>query len=369
MILCNFAAVHCCVTLSSIMFRKLFLLFGFTFLSLFVNLISSQGLAENIQSQISDSNYLPAPDDTTELHEITLFLMPTMYPLDWSSPSSLYKTMLNIYMKTIGLKDNYLLGHLAVRLTTPLLKEPLFTAQSSLRWQERVDMVLKQRVGYGILGAALQGRIEPAEEIQHKLRIYRDRKKLGFITFRVNRTAMQRMLTFLNGYQQKITEEYAPSDFYGGAFWPRYYKEGAGCSTFGFALLDVAGIIPEEAREWKVDIKIPMHIVGGQFNKGKKIKNSTIKRTKNWFIGQGKRNVDYVEYFVWDPAIMFDWVTTRHAENDAGSYQLVVLNEVPGLYKDVRKIQVDPNDSIFIQRPDSNLFIKHYYDRLNHHKK
>ena len=367
MILRNFAAILFAI-LISIMFRNYLLIITISFLSLFLNVVNAQSFIEGINSPLY-SIASTAVDDTTELHEITLFLMPTMYPLDWTSPSSLYKSMLNIYLKTIGLKDNYLLGHLAVRLNTPMLKEPLFTAQSSLRWQERVDMVLKQRVGYGILGAALQGRIEPSEEIQHKLQVYRERNKLGFITFRVNRIAMKRMLTFFDGYQQKINDNYAPSDFYGGAFWPRYYKEGAGCSTFGFALLDVAGIIPEEAKDWKIDIKIPMNLIGGQFNKGKRIKNSTIKRTKSWYQGNGIKNVDYAEYFVWDPAIMFEWVIARHATGDSDSYELVTLNEVPGLYKDVRKIQVNPQESIFMQRPDSNLFIKHYYERLKIQKK
>jgi hypothetical protein len=307
-------------------------------------------------------------EDCTEIHEITLYLMPTMYPLDWSSPSSLYKSMLSVYIKTIGLKDNYLLGHLALRLSTPFLDEPLYTAQSSKGWQERVDMVVKERVGYGILGAALQGRIEPPEEIQHKIDVYRKREKLGFITYRVNRQAMARMLTFYDKYQRNFSEEYAPSDFYGGAFWPRYFYEGAGCSTYGFAMLDVAGLIPEHADEWLIDLKIPMNIIGGHFNNNRKIRNRTIRRTRQWYEGDGIKNIDYAEYFVWDPAIMFDWVKAQHENPDAG-YELVEEYGSPGLYKDARNIKFDPSEPIFMQRPDTNIFILDYYERINLYKK
>lgn len=308
-------------------------------------------------------------EDTTEVHEITVFAMPTMLPLDWSSPSSLYKSMLQVYLKTIGLKDNYLLGHVAVRLRSPLLERPLYTAQSSKKWQERIDLVLKQRVGFGILGAALAGRIEPPEEIQHKLSVYRDRNKLAFITFRVNKTAMSRMLQFYHAYQEKITPEFAASDFYGGAFWPRYHNEGAGCAAFAFSLLDLANIIPEEASIWRIDVKIPMNIVGGEFNNGKKIKNRTIKRTTSWYIGNGIKNTDYAEYYVWDPAYIYEWVLQQHHGPADPDYQLVHDEGVPGLYKDARNAHIDPNEPIFMQRPDTNLFIDHYYKKLNLEKK
>jgi len=307
--------------------------------------------------------------DSTEHHEITLFAMPTMLPLDWTSPSSLYKSMLQVYLKTFSLKDNYLLGHVAVRLKSPMLDQPLYTAQSSKKWQERIDLVLKQRVGFGILGASLEGRIEPSDEIKHKLAVYRERNKLAFITLRVNKTAMQRMLTFYNEYQRKITDDYAPSDFYGGAFWPRYYNEGAGCAAFAFSMLDLGNLIPPEADQWKIEVKIPMNIIGGEFNKGKKIKNRTIKHTTSWYDGDGVKNIDYADYFVWDPAYIFDWVVKQHADTLNSDYQLVRENGVPGLYKDARKVQVDANEPIFMQRPDENLFIDHYYQRLHLEKK
>lgn len=306
---------------------------------------------------------LPEPD-SSEVHEITLLLMPTMYPLDWSSPSSLYKSMLNIYMKTIGLKDNYLLGHVAVRLNSPLLEEPLYTAQSSKKWQERIDMVLKQRVGFGILGAALEGRVEPVEEIKHKVGVYKQRNKLAYITYRVQRGVMERILIFFKTYQGKMHNDLSPSDFYGGAFWPRYYNEGAGCSAFAFSMLDLGNLILPEAEQWKVDVKIPMNIIGGKFNKGKKVKNRTIKRTMSWYDGTGSKNTDYVNYFVYDPSIIFDWIAAQHLNPDAG-YELVHDDSTPGLYKDARNIEFDPQEPIFMQRPDTNLFINHYYKRIN----
>ena len=64
-----------------------------------------------------------ATNDSTS--ELTIYTMPTLHPLDWSSPASLYKSMKNCYLKTITQSDNYLLGHVAIMLKSPLLPKPL----------------------------------------------------------------------------------------------------------------------------------------------------------------------------------------------------------------------------------------------------
>lgn len=78
-------------------------------------------------------------------HEFTVYVMPTMYPLDWSGPANLYKSMKSCYLKTITLPDNYLLGHVAVGLTSSLLEKELFIAQISSLLQEKLDLIMKQK--------------------------------------------------------------------------------------------------------------------------------------------------------------------------------------------------------------------------------
>ena len=88
-----------------------------------------------------------ATNDSTS--ELTIYTMPTLHPLDWSSPASLYKSMKNCYLKTITQSDNYLLGHVAIMLKSPLLPKPLLVAQASASARERIDLVLNQKVGFG----------------------------------------------------------------------------------------------------------------------------------------------------------------------------------------------------------------------------
>ena len=301
--------------------------------------------------------------DTTKTHEITLYVIPTLHPLDWTSPSTLFRTMNDCYFKTIGVEDNYLLGHIAVQLNTPLLPAPLFLAQTSGSMKEKLDLMFKQKVGFGIIGAALHGRIEPEQEIKQHLNTYAKRQKLSFLRYSVSEKAMQRILEFVDKYSRKMNDKYAPSDFYGGVLWPRYHCEGGGCSAFGMVLLELINATPEHPEEWRKDVKIPMKIIGGEFNKGKKIKNRTILKTTEWYTGDGKPNVDYSQYMVYEPSIMFDWIMKLRNQNDS-VYKAFDDNGVPGLYIDVRNVQFDANEPLFMPRNEPNLFIEHYYKKI-----
>ena len=330
---------------SSLYFLKRSVLFVFLILSLFCS--------SNAQNQNNRSE-----------HEFTIYVMPTMYPLDWSGPSDLYKSMKSCYLKTITLPDNYLLGHVAVGLNSTLLEKPLLIAQSSGSLQEKLDLIMKQKVGFGILGAAMQGRLETTSELAHKLGVYARRNKLAFIRFKINELAARRMLTFIKQYSSKINKTYSASDFYGGAFWPLYHNEGAGCSAFGMAMLDVAGVLPPENKEWYVDVKIPMKLVGGEYNNGKKVKVKTIKRTSEWFEDKGVANVDYVKHMLYEPSIMFDWILERR-QNPDSVYQPLNDGDVPGLIVDVSKILPDTTKPIFRERLTPNIFVEKYLEKIS----
>jgi hypothetical protein len=297
-----------------------------------------------------------------KIHEFTIYAIPTLEPLNWESPSALYKTMRNCYFKTIAVPDNYLLGHVAVRLTTPLLPEPLLVAMTSANPQEKVDLILKKKVGYGIMGATLGGRLETEPELKHKLSVYAKRNKLAFVTFRVNETAARRMLGFIKKYSEKKNEKYAPSDFYGGSFWPLYTNEGSGCSAFGAALLDAADLLLPFTDNWKLEVKIPTSIIGGEYNNGKKVRFSTISKTNKWHNGEGQANVDYVDYLIYEPSVMFKWILDKRTENTP-DFLPIEENGVPGLYFDGSSIQVSDTIRLFEQRPEPNLFINRYFQK------
>ena len=290
-------------------------------------------------------------------HEITLYLMPTLYPINWDNPAGLYKSMRSCYIKTIFKRNHYLLGHLAVRIVSPLLKDTLYMAMRSTDSQDKIDYVLKERIGFAILGAGMKGRLETKNEIKQQLKIYSERNLLAFMSYQVNEQAIKRMLEFIDRFSHPQHSMPAQSKFYSGVYWPRYFNEGAGCTAFGLALLDVANILPPESDSWLQKVFIPMEIIGGQYNQNKKIRSKTIYRTTSWADSTGKENVDFVKFQIYDPNLIYNWILkTRNDSLD--TFVPIERKGLPGLYMDVVDVSVKSDEPLFMPRPDENFFIK-----------
>lgn len=297
-------------------------------------------------------------------HELTIYVMPTLFPLDWESPAALYHSVRRGYMRNIFRSNHYLLGHVAVELNSTHLDEPLLIAQTSGTFSEKWDLIMKQKAGYAIIGAPLEGRLEQPGELRRKLRVYSRRGKLAFIRYRLNDIAANRIMQFIRTYSEKMNDKYAPSDFYGGAFWPRYYNEGSGCSAFAMVMLEMNHLLTDETDLWRLDHKIPMELIGGRFNNGHEVKLSAIKGADAWFEGEGAVNEDYVMYSVYDPNLIFDWIMAQR-NMEFSDFRPVDDAGIPGLFFDAQSVEVNPDEAIFIQRRNPDLFIDSYFKKIN----
>jgi hypothetical protein len=298
-----------------------------------------------------------------QLHEVTIFVMPTLHPIDWESPAKLYKTMYSCFIKTVLVPDNYLLGHLAVQISTPLLPQPILTGMVSASPSERLDYIYNKKIGFSILGVPLKGRLETSEELKHKLATYTKRNKLAFITYKISEQSAKRIIHFIENYSKPINNKPAQSNYYGGAFWPRYENEGAGCSAFGMAILDVAHLLDSVPKQWQVKVNIPMNIIGGEYNDNKKVNISSVRKTKYWYTGPGKENIDYIPYEVYEPSIIFEWILKQRSIGDS-RFQPVEKDGAPGLYFDGNDISASTEMPAFTERSDSNLFINKFLEKI-----
>ncbi len=94
------------------------------------------------------------------------------------------------------------------------------------------------------------------------------------------------------------------------------------------------------------------------------IKNKTILNTTQWYAGAGEPNVDYVDYVVYEPSIMFDWILERRRNTDS-VYQPLNDGDVPGLIVDVSKIFPDTTKPIFRERLTPNIFVEKYLEKIS----
>jgi hypothetical protein len=229
--------------------------------------------------------------------------------------------------------------------------------------KEKKKLVLKEHYGLAILGADLEGALEPADDLEKKVEKYSRKGQISFMTVCINNEAAERMNRFYTSYKQQIDSAGSRGARYGGAFWPRYRGEGAGCSAFAVSFLDLAGILVEEFDNWLVTINIPMSLIGGPYNHYNKVRIRDIKNTSSWGDEEITGNIDYEHFEIFDPGLMYDWIQEQiGAENKAGIYNIrpASLNKSKGIIIDAKNVPVPSDDRIFIERTNSSIFIDHY---------
>jgi len=302
----------------------------------------------------------------TARHEVTLYAFPTMLSIDWESPSTLYRTAKHCFYKTMSLKDNYLLGHIAVSLSTPLLPQKKLLAMTAANKMQRVNLILKEKIGLAILGATLDGKIESEDHLNQMINVYTGRNKLAYMTFCVSEAAMNRMLDFISKFTRNNSDDVQPSLYYGGVYWPLYENEGAGCSAFALGILASANLLPPEASNWLKDVNVPMQLIGGEYNHNIQIPFNRIRKAKKWYEGDGQPNVDYVNVQTYDPSTLFNWILDMRTRNNS-TYVAQDMNGVPGLIVDCTSKVLPEEKPYFVKRGSPNLFMDIYRQKHLQH--
>lgn len=297
------------------------------------------------------------------IHRLTLYVMKSIKPIDWNSPASLYKTVRKGYISHIFRKNQFLLGHLAVRIESPLVKNPIYYGMVSSSNKEKRRMVRKEKIGLGILGAGLQGHLETGDTVMNEIKKYSRLGKVAFVRYLISEEAVKRISFFLEKFRSTSNGDISPSRIYGGVFWPRYENEGAGCTAFGMAILDLAGLLAQEQAGWKVNVKIPMDLIGGDFNGNHKISKKAIVRSNSWYAGNPDSVNNFVPFWIYDPSIIFDWVLKQRETHDnrgGGNYHPIMENEIPGLISDRKYVKPSLSDPVFIKRTEPSVFIERF---------
>ena len=303
-------------------------------------------------------------NDTTLHHEITVYIFAPAVPINWESPATLYKSVKKSYLSSFFHKRKRFLGHLAFSIKSSLIEKPLYISISAADKKGFFKQLFQRKIGLGILGYPFKGGLETDEYVLKSLNYHSKKNKLARITYQINEAAVKRVLAFIQVFTAKQQNHLAPSNYYGGAFWPLYENEGAGCSALTLAALEVAGIPLPEKEAWKITCKIPISLIGGTLDENKKVALRKIKNTTHWFNKNGVENTDFVSYEIFDPNLLWHWFQKKLTT--ASSSALVKNTQKdPVLNFDYRSIIVPKENSIFTKRPVENFFLHHYLPTIN----
>lgn len=302
--------------------------------------------------------------DSAKANELILYTIPSFIPLDWSSPASLMESSLDSFIYSRFSKKSYSIGHMIIVLNSPLADSSVKMAMRSTSNREKINLFIRDGVGMGILGAPMQGRLETTKEIEELLDLYqqKEKRKISFMRYVLNEKSTSRVLEFLALYSGHTNTEYQPHKLYGGLFWPRYENEGAGCSAFAIATLEVAGISVNNP-EWFIFVNIPGSLVGGSYNNGRRVRGVDIEYAKEWHNGEGIPEKDFFPYKIYDPSKIYNWINAILADSSE-FYKPYTIGRVKGLTFDARKIIPDMSEPIILTREQPSCFVSVLKERV-----
>lgn len=303
---------------------------------------------------------IPSVEDK---HVLTIFVMKSIKPILWESPAALVKSTTKGYKAKLLHHRQYLLGHLVARLESPLVGGSMYTAMISTSMKEKRELMLKEKIGLGILGVAMGGKLDSESDIKKDIKLFSRLGKLAYVKYHINEEAAHKIVHFMEGFNRSDEGKPPASNYYGGAFWPRYQNEGSGCSAYGMSMVDIAGIIGDEHEDWKVEVNIPMELVGGELNHDKKVSRKEIKKHDSWALNNDSSLSAFIPFSIYDPSMVFDWVIkTRDSKETV--YEAENEGDIPGLVADMKHVMPDADEPVFTKREDPDLFIDHFASKM-----
>jgi hypothetical protein len=298
-------------------------------------------------------------------NELTIYVIPSKVKYDWTSPRTLLKSYIKNYWRNLCRKDAYTLGHAFLELKTGENEESILTGVRAAPGSDMRKMVLKEHYGLSILGTDVEGIFEKKEVLEQKIKKFSRKDRLAFFTVEVSDEAAERMITFYKEYHEKNSNNGHSILRYGGAFYPRYEGEGSGCSAYAVSFLDLAGLLQEEFDSWMIEMDIPLDLMGGPYNNYNEVRIKDIKKREHWASTDGSDSTGYEHLELFDPTLIYEWIINlRDSQPTDFKYDVepVEYNDAPGIKIDGSNVPAPIEESIFLERENSSLFLDYYHE-------
>jgi hypothetical protein len=251
----------------------------------------------------TDEELADAADATASDHELTLFAIPAprLVGLSWKRPGGLARRTL----VSNGLGLHRSLGHAAVRVqcaATSTRPAEHFQGSVVSTGDDFRTMVLDEKAGLGVLLRTVPGALETEAQLQPTLDERYQNGRLSFLRFRISPDTCHALVDYARAFQKEdVAARYG--------FVRPLNREGAGCSAFSMAFLELARLDEPAFRSaWSFDVRVPLSLVGGADNPGNKV---TVLDLFTTFRGWAGEDEPHRRLVGWDPTKMFTSIRTR----------------------------------------------------------
>ncbi len=277
---------------------------------------------------------------------LTLYFIPSPYGLNWESPTTLARDIVKNFAAKGRLGNTKrFMGHVNIELkyTDEGRDVHIMTGMVASKLNA-TSLLLKDKVGLGIVFHSFPGRLESKDELVPELDSYADRgnKMMNFCQYLISLETAKRVEDYINEYRAKDIGRYY------GLFNSPLHGEGSGCSAFGASFLDVIGALTEEHKKnWANKVIIPHRLVGAPLKKNKVNFFKILFNKDKW---QQTKTDDSHEIFFWDPDLMYQ-DTQRKLENLPADAKEIKIRNMSGLQYDLKNIKT-PSSLIFKRYDD-----------------
>ena len=238
------------------------------FKSMTVFAIFALGLTKTAMAQ-SDYNQLAEETYRSKSNTITVQIIRSSYPMDWSSSRNiLFSVMKNRFWFP---KTRSTLGHLTIEVNCSLGGNQIrmFAGQgvaNLLDFQEKIT----GGYGFSILNSpdnypdlpqvTVEGKINTYEEMLPQFNLQLERDNLSFISFHVGEKSCLDAYLFVREYKRKTENTPLAGNIYGFGADPGKF-EGSGCAPFVQTVLRKAGL-NSVAEAMEQNVVVPKRLIG-----------------------------------------------------------------------------------------------------------
>lgn len=267
-----------------------------------------------LQNSKASSNYETFADETFRKTDntITVQIIRSSYPLDWSSSRSLLLSIIkNRYWFP---KTKSTLGHVTVEAncTLGLNRVRIFSGQGA---KNLLDFRRKILAGYGfsILNSPMsyselpmvtvEGKLNTLEEMKPRFEMQMDRENLSVISFQVNQRNCLNAFLFMREYRRMTEKTPLAGNRYGFGADPQKF-EGAGCAPYVQTVLLKAGLL-EAAQAMNQSISVPKTLIGDPV-KGEKV--GVFQLLSSDYALDGSFEGEKYEFSFPDPELLYSYL-------------------------------------------------------------
>ena len=242
--------------------------------------------------------------------QISLVFINSPKGINWKTPFSLTVSTINNSLLKFKNKRVFAISHVFVNLKCDSLGKDVYVGMTSATTTEERELLLKHKVGLGLMFHTYVGKLEKTAEIVKDLESYHGSDRVAKMTTLVSNEACARMLDYAQDYEAR-----GFGAMYSGLQADPLKGEGSGCSAFGMSFLEVAGLLePEYFTKWREHLYIPKRFIGGPLT-GRKVPVTRLlfRPGAKW-----SDREPHIELHAWNPEKMHSWVGRVHHQSKKG---------------------------------------------------